>query len=53
MPHTQLLLRDRGDEATGLRLLRSALEVSARRIATSSGADPGVVVDRTRNGAGA
>jgi chaperonin GroEL len=42
-----------GDEATGLRILRTALEAPARQIAANSGADPGVVVDRLRSGAGA
>jgi chaperonin GroEL len=42
-----------GDEATGLRILRSALETPARQIALNSGADPGVVVERMRSGSGA
>jgi chaperonin GroEL len=42
-----------GDEATGLRILRHALEAPARQIAANSGADPGVVVDRLRASAGA
>ncbi len=42
-----------GDEATGLRILRSALEVPARQIAENSGVDGGVVVERMRNGTGA
>lgn len=33
-----------GDERTGLRILRRALEAPARQIAENSGADPGVVV---------
>jgi chaperonin GroEL len=41
-----------GDEATGLRILRHALEAPARQIATNSGADPGVVIDRLRAGKG-
>jgi chaperonin GroEL len=41
-----------GDEATGLRILRLALEAPARQIAVNSGADPGVVVDRMRTGSG-
>jgi chaperonin GroEL len=41
-----------GDEATGLRILRHALEAPARQIASNSGADPGVVVDRMRAGQG-
>lgn len=39
-----------GDEATGIRILRHALEAPTRQIATNSGADPGVVVDRLRGG---
>ncbi len=39
-----------GDELTGLRLLRHALEVPARQIAQNSGVDPGVVVERMRTG---
>ena len=42
-----------GDEATGARILRHALETPARQIAANSGADPGVVVDRLRAGSGA
>jgi chaperonin GroEL len=42
-----------GDEATGLRILRHALEAPVRQIALNSGADPGVVVDRLRQGTGA
>jgi chaperonin GroEL len=42
-----------GDEATGLRILRHALEAPARQIAANSGADPGVVADRLRSGSGA
>jgi chaperonin GroEL len=45
--------KSEGDEATGLRILRHALEAPARQIAANSGADPGVVVDRLRQGAGA
>jgi chaperonin GroEL len=41
-----------GDEATGVRILRHALEAPARQIAANSGADPGVVVDRLRAGGG-
>jgi chaperonin GroEL len=41
-----------GDEATGVRILRHALEAPARQIAINSGADPGVVVDRMRAGNG-
>jgi chaperonin GroEL len=41
-----------GDELTGLRILRKALESPARQLAENSGADGGVVVDRMRNGSG-
>jgi chaperonin GroEL len=41
-----------GDEATGLRILRHALEAPARQIAVNSGVDAGVVVDRLRGGSG-
>jgi chaperonin GroEL len=42
-----------GDERTGLRMLRVALEAPTRQIAANSGADGGVVVDRMRAGTGA
>jgi chaperonin GroEL len=42
-----------GDEQTGLRILRRALEEPARQIARNSGADEGVVVERLRAGSGA
>jgi chaperonin GroEL len=42
-----------GDERTGLRVLRRALEAPSRQIATNSGRDPGVVVERMRAGSGA
>jgi chaperonin GroEL len=42
-----------GDEATGMRILRRALEAPARQIAANSGADGGVVVDRIRAARGA
>ena len=42
-----------GDERSGLRILRHALEAPARQIAANSGVDGGVVVDRMRNGTGA
>jgi chaperonin GroEL len=42
-----------GDERTGVRILRRALEAPLRQIAANSGADPGVVVDRVRAGKGA
>ncbi len=41
-----------GDEATGIRILRHALEAPARQIAINSGADAGVVIDRLRGGSG-
>ncbi len=42
-----------GDERTGVRILRQALEVPARQIALNSGMDAGVVVDHIRGGTGA
>jgi len=42
-----------GDEATGTRILRKALEAPTRQIAVNSGLDAGVVVDRMRAGRGA
>lgn len=42
-----------GDERTGLRVLRRALEAPSRQIAVNSGRDAGVVVERMRNSAGA
>jgi chaperonin GroEL len=41
-----------GDERTGLRILRHALEAPTRQIAVNSDADGGVVVDRMRRGEG-
>jgi chaperonin GroEL len=41
-----------GDERTGIRVLRFALEAPLRQIALNSGVDPGVVVDRLRSGTG-
>lgn len=41
-----------GDERTGLRILRRALEAPARQIAENSGADPGVVVNTMLAGTG-
>jgi chaperonin GroEL len=41
-----------GDERTGLRILKHALEVPARQIGENSGVDGGVVVDRMRGGKG-
>jgi chaperonin GroEL len=42
-----------GDERTGVRILRRALEAPLRQIAANSGVDAGVVVDRVRAGKGA
>jgi chaperonin GroEL len=44
--------RCEGDERTGLRILRHALETPTRQIAANSGVDGGVVVDRMRTGSG-
>jgi chaperonin GroEL len=41
-----------GDERTGLRILRHALEAPTRQIAENSGFDGGVVVERMRAGTG-
>ena len=41
-----------GDELTGLRILRRALETPTRQIAENSGFDGGVVVDKMRTGTG-
>jgi chaperonin GroEL len=41
-----------GDEKTGIRILRHALEVPTRTIAENSGVDAGVVVERMRGGEG-
>jgi len=41
-----------GDERTGIRILRQALEAPTRQIALNSGFDAGVVVDRMRSGMG-
>jgi len=38
-----------GDELTGLRILRKALEAPARQIAENSAHDPGVIVNRMRD----
>src|SRR5581483_1593024 len=40
-----------GDERTGLRVLRRALEAPLRQIAENSGNDAGVLVERLRDGA--
>ena len=39
-----------GDEATGVRILRRALEEPMRRIATNAGKDGAVIVDQVRTG---
>ncbi|HTJ80112.1 MAG TPA: chaperonin GroEL [Polyangiaceae bacterium] len=44
--------RCEGDEKSGIRILRHALEIPTRQIADNSGVDPGVVVDRMRTGTG-
>jgi chaperonin GroEL len=49
----QLEEKCEGDEATGARILRKALEAPTRQIAVNSGLDGGVVVDRMRAGQGA
>jgi chaperonin GroEL len=41
-----------GDELTGVRILKRALEAPTRQIAANSAADGGVVVDRMRAGTG-
>jgi chaperonin GroEL len=41
-----------GDERTGLRILERALEAPTRQIATNSGVDDGVVVEKMRAGTG-
>jgi chaperonin GroEL len=41
-----------GDEKTGLRILKRALEAPARQIAENSAVDGGVVVDKMRSGTG-
>jgi chaperonin GroEL len=41
-----------GDERTGLRILRKALEAPARQIAENSGADGGSIVEKMRSGTG-
>jgi chaperonin GroEL len=39
-----------GDEKSGVLILRRALEAPMRQIAENAGVDPGVVVDRVKNG---
>jgi chaperonin GroEL len=41
-----------GDERTGIRILKRALEAPTRQIAENSAVDGGVVVDRMRSGSG-
>jgi len=41
-----------GDERTGVKIIKRALEAPARQIAENSGADAGVVVGKMRDGAG-
>jgi chaperonin GroEL len=41
-----------GDEKTGLRILRRALEVPTRQLATNAGLDDGVVIERMHASAG-
>jgi chaperonin GroEL len=41
-----------GDERTGLRILKRALEVPTRQLAENSAVDGGVVIDKMRAGAG-
>jgi chaperonin GroEL len=41
-----------GDERTGLKILRKALEAPTRQIAENSGADGGSVVEKMRDGSG-
>ncbi len=45
-------LRCDGDERTGIRVLRHALEIPIRQIADNSGVDGGGVVERMRTGKG-
>ena len=44
--------KSEGDERTGLKVLRRALEAPARQIAKNSGRDDGVVVERLKAGTG-
>jgi chaperonin GroEL len=44
--------RREGDQRTGVRILRRALEAPVRQIAYNSGVDPGVVVERLQQAAG-
>jgi len=49
---TSIEAETRGDERTGVQILRRALESPARQIAENSAADGGVVVDRMLNSSG-
>ena len=51
-PLTELEGRVEGDERTGIRILKRALEAPTRQIAANSAADGGVVVERMRSGTG-
>ena len=42
----------KGDQHTGIMILKKALEAPARQIAENSAADPGVVVEKMRSGTG-
>lgn len=48
----QLAQQAEGDERTGLLILKRALESPARQIAENSAADPGVVINKMREGTG-
>ena len=41
-----------GDERTGVLIIRDALSIPCRQLATNSGVDPGVVVDNVASGSG-
>jgi chaperonin GroEL len=49
----QVAAKCEGDEQTGVRILRKALEAPTRQIALNSGLDPGVIVEKMRAGTGA
>jgi chaperonin GroEL len=49
----QVAAKCEGDEATGVRILRKALETPTRQIALNSGLDAGVIVEKMRAGTGA
>ncbi|MGZ4898232.1 MAG: chaperonin GroEL [Candidatus Angelobacter sp.] len=44
--------QSQGDERTGLRILKRALEAPTRQIAENSGVDSGVVIEKMRSGGG-